>query len=81
MLSVEEATTIMQQALPQGTIASKIDYNDLYVFQVFLNEVGEEGYDPFFSVNKETGEVRDFSIITDGNTKEIVELFLRAQGR
>lgn len=32
--------------------------------------------DPFYSVDIQTGEFRDFSIITDGDISEINNLFL-----
>ncbi len=79
MLSLDKATEIVKKAFPKGKIESSIDYKNLYLFQVFNPFPGEEGMDPFFSVNKETGEFRDFSIITDGDITEITKLFLKVQ--
>ncbi len=81
MLSIDKATAIVKKAFPKGKITSHIDYRNFYIFQVFNPFPGEEGMDPFFSVNKKTGEFRDFSIITDGDITEITELFLKAQKR
>ena len=75
MLSVKQAVNTVKKNLPDGNIDSMIVYNGLYVFKVFNDDELEGQMDPFYSVNMETGEFRDFSIITDGNTSEIVKLF------
>jgi hypothetical protein len=77
MFSVQEATEIVRKAIPNGKIQWQTDYQDLYLFQVFTDDPFEEEMDPFYSVNKETGEFRDFSILTDGNA-EIAALFMKA---
>lgn len=66
MLSKEEASVKLLEALPERTIEKVVDFDNFYVFQAFHPDPIEGQYDPFFSVNKETGEVRDFSWITDG---------------
>ncbi len=81
MVSLDKANRIVKKAFPKGKINSSIDYNNLYIFQVFNFFPGEEGMDTFFSVNKKTGEFRDFSIITDGDITKITELFLKSQQR
>lgn len=75
MLSVKQAVNTVKNNIPTGNIESMIIYNGLYVFKVFTDDELEGRMDPFYSVNMETGEFRDFSIITDGNTSEIVKLF------
>ena len=75
MLSVKQAVNIVKNNIPTGNIESMIIYNGLYVFKVFVDDELEGQMDPFYSVNMKTGEFRDFSIITDGNTSEIVKLF------
>lgn len=79
MLSKEEAANIVLKNLPGGKIQSFISYGDLYIFQVFTDIPMEEIFDPFYSVNKETGEFSDFSILTDGNP-QIAAMFLQAKG-
>jgi hypothetical protein len=76
MLDRQEATLVVQKNLPEGDIQNLIEYQDLYVFQVFSPDPDEGQYDPFFSVHMETGEFRDFSILKDGNTAQIIALFL-----
>jgi hypothetical protein len=81
MLTSAEATAVVKKNHPFGAIQSFIEYQDLYIFQVFNNRPGEEQFDPFFSVDKNTGKFAEFSIITDGDTEVIVNLFLEAQQR
>ena len=66
---------MVKNNIPTGNIESMIIYNGLYVFKVFADDELEGQMDPFYSVNMKTGEFRDFSIITDGDTSEIVKLF------
>jgi hypothetical protein len=74
-LSLQDATKIVKKALPAGKIQKSVEYKGLYLFQVFTDDPFEEEMDPFYSVNKETGEFRDFSVITDGDITEIAALF------
>lgn len=81
MLSVNDAMKIVKKNIPDGSIQAVIVYKDLYVFQVFTDDELEGQMDPFYSVNINTGEFRDFSILTDGDTSEIVRLFTEANRR
>lgn len=81
MLQVKAAEEIVQKAIPQGKIQAVVVYGDLYLFQVFTDDPFEGDADPFYSVNRLTGEFRDFSIITDGDISEIVRLFTIAKQR
>lgn len=76
MLSATEAIKVVKDNLPNGVINSYISYKDLYVFQVFTDDVEEEEYDPFFSVRKSDGFFSDFSPVADGNLSEITDMFL-----
>lgn len=76
MLSVSQAINIVKKYIPQGSIQSAIEYNGLYVFMVFDNDELEGQMDTFYSVDIQTGEFRDFSIITDGDISKINNLFL-----
>lgn len=80
MLDITAARNVVEKNLPNGTIQAFISYRDLFVFQVFDNNDEMEGqWDPFYSVNKNTGEFSDFSIITDGDPQELTRLFLEAK--
>lgn len=81
-LSIEQATKVVKQEIPDGKIQAVIRHNGLYLFQIFRDDLlFEEELDPFYSVNVETGELKDFSIITDGNASEIIKLFKIAKNK
>jgi hypothetical protein len=79
MLNIDEAIKIINKNLPDEKINSYIEYKNLYLFQVFSKRELEEDLDPFYSVNRETGEFRDFSVLTDGDISEISALFLQVR--
>lgn len=78
-LSLNEATAIIKREIPIGEIQAVVEYKGLYLFQVFTDRALEEDMDPFYSVNMETGEFRDFSVFDDGNINEITALFLEVK--
>ena len=75
MLSVKEAIKIAKRNIPQGEIQSGIIYNGLYVFMIFTDDELEGKMDPFYSVDIETGKFAEFSVITDGDIREIMRRF------
>jgi hypothetical protein len=80
MLSELEATSIVRNTFPTSRVEPPIAYRGVYLFMVFNDDDPLEGdQDPFFSVEQSTGELRDFSIITDGDPNEITNLFLIRQ--
>lgn len=66
MLSEADAIKIVKDRFSEESVISQpVLYKGLYVFRIY-SEVSDAGVlDPFFSVNRETGEFRDFSVITD----------------
>lgn len=78
MLDITEATRIVEKEIPDSPIQSHILYRDLYVFRVRHPHPGEEDLDPFYSVNTATGAFAEFSIITDGDIREVTTLFQKA---
>lgn len=81
MLSETQATQALDKAFPGRKIEPPISYRGLYVFKAISPDPDEGDFDPFFSVNQQTGEVRDFSVITDGDPRELSKLFLARQGK
>jgi hypothetical protein len=79
MLSVIQAREALLNREPTVKVEAVIVYRNVYLFRVRHASEEEADYDPFFSVDIRTGEVRDFSILTDGNINEIVALFEQAQ--
>lgn len=80
MIDVVEAEGIIRQKFPEATIPSFISYGNLFVFMVFFSDPDEGIFDPFYSVDKTTGEVAEFSVFTDGEFDDIQDLFIIAQG-
>lgn len=78
-IDINRATKIVNETFPEGRIQAVVEYKDLYLFQVFGDDLLEGELDPFYSINKKTGEFKEFSIITDGKTTEIVSLFEEAK--
>lgn len=79
MLDVKAAQAVAEKTLPDGKIQAVVSYRDLFVFQIFMDDPYEGQWDPFYSVNKNTGEFRDFSILTDGDPNELMTLFMNAK--
>lgn len=74
MFSQAEAKISLEKFYPEATVKSWTQYRDIYLFQVEHPSVEEKDYDPFFSVDPFTEEIRDFSVITDGDISEIMKL-------
>lgn len=74
-VSIQKAINIVKKNIPNVKIDASIRYHDLYLFKVFIDNGFEKEMDPFYSVNINTGEFRDFSILTDGDIGEITNLF------
>ena len=80
MIDFVEAERIIKQEFPEATIPSFISYGNVFVFIVFFSDPDEGIFDPFYSVDKTTGEVSEFSVLTDGDFDDIQNLFIIAQG-
>ena len=79
MITKEEATKRIEQALPEYTIKlGPVVYKNLFLFSLYNDGLGGE-LDPFYSVNRSTGFVSGFSILE--NIEEIPQkcFFRRSQ--
>lgn len=74
MLTEAQAQALVEKALPGVPIKAWAQYGDLYLFRVQYPDLEEADFDPFFSVDTKTSEVKDFSVITDGNISDIAAL-------
>ena len=74
MLSKSQAQAELEAFYPDATIKSWTTYLDFYLFRVEHPNELEKDWDPFFSVDNVTGEVRDFSVLTDIKPSEFAEL-------
>lgn len=74
MLNESQAQVALKKFYPEGTIKAWTKYHEIFLFRVEHPDPLEKDWDPFFSVDPVTEEVRDFSVITDGNLSEISRL-------
>lgn len=79
MLSENEAFKIVEKNLPNSEILKVIQYHNLYIFQVIIDDPDEGGWDPYYSVNKDTKEFKDFSILIDGDMHILMDRFMKAE--
>ena len=75
MLSSTEAIKIIREYFPKGKIKKYIEYKDLFVFQIFMDDPLEGDYDPFYSINRKTSEVEGFALFKPGVFEEVMTLF------
>lgn len=75
MLTDAQAREALAAELPGIEIAAQTRYQKLHLFRVVFPSPEEADYDPFFSVDMETGEVLDFSVLEDGDISEVSEAF------
>lgn len=75
MLDVQAAIDVVLKERPFGVIKTWISYKDDYVFVVYDKRSVDSFFDPYVAVDKNTGIFREFSIYTDGDTAELVNLF------
>jgi hypothetical protein len=74
MFNQSQAQTQLEKFYPEATIKEWTTYLDFYLFRVEHPDLEEKNWDPFFSVDNLTGEVRDFSVLTDINSSEFSKL-------
>lgn len=67
MLNKDQAKTKLENFVPGVIPKAWTQYKNLYLFRIELPNQ-KLVYDPFFSVDVDTGEVLDFSILSDLET-------------
>jgi hypothetical protein len=76
MLSEQEALAKVKAFMPGAVPEKIVTYNNLYlVLAPRPNDPVEGDWDPYFSVDMETGVARDYSLFQDGKAREIASLF------
>jgi hypothetical protein len=79
MLNIEEARTRVAAFPRVAQVRACIEYGDVYLARVEYIDADESNYDPFFTIDKETGAVNEFSFLHDGNPFEVMMLFIAAE--
>lgn len=74
MLSRDDASALVEKTLVGAKVQACVPYLGDFLVRVEHPLEAEKNYDPFFLV-KSTGEIREFSVLTDGNPIEIAKAF------
>ena len=74
MLSPREATQIILSRLPGSKVKRIVRYKNRYIAVVDTKAPGESLFDPFFSVDVNTGAFSGFSLLTDEDADEVFNL-------
>ncbi len=67
MLNEAQAKELVEKSEPGVKAVDCFRYESLLLVRVEFPDPDEANYDPFFSVDPDTGEVKEFSVITDGD--------------
>ena len=79
MLSEKEAKAAVAKEDPDAKIVDIFWYNSLYLVRIQHPSPAEADWDPFYSVNPKTGEVAEFSVITDGDPMAIMQAYQKSK--
>ena len=80
MLDSEQAKAALLEELPGVEVAAQAELDNLFLFRIVWPSSEEADYDPFFSVDMDTGEVAEFSIMTDADPVRVAAAF-NSEGR
>jgi len=78
VININSAIRIVKQNIPEGVIKSYVIYKNLYIFIVFTPDLYEGQMDPYYSVDINTGEFRDFPYLQPHIFAEVMALFEKA---
>lgn len=74
MIEAEALKIAMRHMAPGSKFVKSATYGNLFIFQINGPDPVEGDLDPFFSVDKTTGEFSDFSIVEGG--PELIRQFV-----
>lgn len=75
MFNEIQAKELVEKKNPGVKAVDCFRYESLLLVRVEFPDFDEGNYDPFFSVDPNTGEVKEFSVITDGDPLAIESAF------
>lgn len=74
MLSLDQARQVVFEQFPNSKIEKAIDHENLYIFVVENPSDELEGsWDGFYSVDRETGDLEDFPLLTHKDSDAIFD--------
>lgn len=78
-MNLDIAKKVIYETFPEAKILKVSETEDLYLFMINTGLENEELFDPFFLVDKKTGKLSDYSILsgildkkTINNMKELI---------
>lgn len=71
----EEAAALVERILVGATVQACVPYKGDFLVRVEHPSENEKDYDPFFLVKASTGEIQEFSVLTDGDPLEVAKAF------
>lgn len=80
MITKRQAQAIINENVPGADIQAIVEYKGNFLAQVFSNRPFEERLDPFYILDRKTGALEEFSILTDGNWREVFALLKKEKG-
>ena len=75
MYNEAQVKALVEHSNPGVKAVDCFRYERIFLVRIEQPSEDEANYDPFFSVNPLTGEVNEFSVITDGDPDAIAQAF------
>ncbi len=75
MLNQAQVEDLVAKLYREVKVVDSFRYEDIFLVRVEHPDPEEVNYDPFFSVDPNTGIVKEFSVITDGDHVDIARAF------
>ncbi len=70
-----QAINIARRSMPEGQIQKVAEYRDWYLLMIFTDDPLEGRMDPFYSVDKKTGEFQGFPYMLPEYFSDVMKLF------
>lgn len=79
MYNEAQAKKLVEEKNPGSKAMDSFRYNNLILVRVEHPSPDEANYDPFYSVDPDSGQVNEFSVLADGDPKAIALAFEKSK--
>lgn len=79
MLNEAQAEKKVEKEHPEVKAVDSFRYNNLILVRVEHPSEAEANWDPFYSVDPNSGQVNEFSVITDGDPMAIAQAYQKSK--
>lgn len=79
MLNEKDAEREVEKKNPGAKAVDSFRYNNLILVRVEHPYEDEANWDPFYSVDPKTGNVNEFSVLTDGDPTAIAQAYEKSK--